>query len=394
MNNSNFNTWIIITFIYASSISVLFFQISSPFLIKSIIVVTLLILTVILNTKKLNKYFLGYLISLIIIIGVNTLFVENPMYVLGDGINLLLYSAIPFYIFSTQSIRIEELLRKWHGVAVVFTLLMPIYYILRMNYVITYYEIGLLAYYNILAIFIYNKFNKSFLNLFMGAINLIILGILGSRMVFIASILSIFVIFLVFSSKRKLSYYIKIFSVAFASLLVFTNLLSLLTALNVSLTNRGINSRNLSLFIQQLQGTATNDSILSGRQEIYPVVIEYIKENGFFPSGFGVARTLTQGKYYHSHNFLTEMILIFGLIGLVLVGALIFFQIYKNKNRLKVLSKSTELKVALVLLSSFLFRSITGTHFVTDVIFLISIAILLNLFAINETYNKTIKGVI
>ncbi|KGI86327.1 hypothetical protein JY98_08825 [Exiguobacterium mexicanum] len=394
MNNNNFNIWIIITFIYASSISILFFQLSSPFLIKSMIIVILLILTVIFNTQKMNRYFLGYLIGLIIIIGVNALFVENPMYVLGDGINLLIYSTIPLYIFSTQSIRIEELLVKWHKVAIGFTLLMPIYYFLRMNYVITYYEIGLLAYYNILAIFIYNKFKKSYLNLFMGVVNLMILGILGSRMVFVSSILSIFVIFLVFSSKKKLSYYIKLFSVVFASLIVFTNLLGLLNALNVSLMNRGINSRNLSLFIQQLQGTATSDSILSGRQEIYPVVIEYIKENGFFPSGFGVARTLTQGKYYHSHNFITEMILIFGFFGLVLLGALILFQIYKNKNRLKILAKSTDMKVALVLLSSFLFRSITGTHFVTDVIFLISIAILLSLFAVNGVHNRTIKGVI
>ncbi len=140
----------------------------------------------------------------------------------------------------------------------------------------------------------------------------------------------------------------------------------------------GIRSRNLNLFISQLSGKDTSE-FLSGRDSIYPVVLEYLRGNGAFPSGFGVARKLTNGLYYHSHNFFLEMILILGFLGFaILIGCFFIKMQVLFKNR-KHKNNKMMLEFIVILLSSFVVRSLTGTYFVTDVVFLTFLGIMLSI---------------
>lgn len=371
------NSWIIVIYIYATSISLLFAMFTSTFLLKNIIILFLIVLSLFINNFKFNKYFLYYLIALMIFLFSNAVLVDNPTYPLGDGLNLLFYSFIPFYIVSINGIVTKKIISYWLKAAIFFSLLMPIYYYLRITYVITYYEIGLIAYYNFFGLITYafiNKNNKLWIFIL---INLSVIGILGSRMTFLASILTLFIAYLVFSPKKNFIYYAKIILTFLLAGIIYLNLLNILNSINLFLLNRGISSRNLTLFIQQINGSASSDSILSGRQEIYPVVLSYIKERGFFPSGFGMARFLTEGKYYHSHNFLTELILIFGIFGLIILLTLTVVRIFEIKKNKYGYTESINYKLSFLIFISFLLRSITGTHFVSDVMFLISIALFL-----------------
>lgn len=374
-NREKISSRLIVIYIYASSISLLFSIWISDFLVKNVIILLLIFISLITNKFKFNKMFLYYITGIVIFTLINALLVDIPLYPVGDGLNLLFYSFIPLYLASINSIKINIFIEEWYKFAVFFSILMPIYYLLRTSYIITYYEIGLLAYYNFLSLIIYSFTRKSKKVWILALINLSILAIFGSRMVLLAAFLTTFVALLLLSSKKKIMYYFKILLLFILSGLLYINLLSILTSINSMLVERGINSRNLMLFIQQINGTASSDSILSGRQEIYPLVISFIRENGFFPSGFGVARFLTNGKYYHSHNFFTELILIFGFSGVLLLMSLAFARVYTiRKNNIKN-TDYLDYKIAFLIFISFLFRSITGTHFVSDVMFLLSVAL-------------------
>jgi len=205
-------------------------------------------------------------------------------------------------------------------------------------------------------------------------INLGVAAILGSRMVFVSSVLTAVLIFIIFA-RKNIKFYINLFLMSLLAVVVSYNLLNILTFMNETLGKIGIKSRNLYMFINQVKGGFENSIVLSGRENIYPVISEYLKENTIFPSGFGVARKLTNEVYYHAHNFLLEIILIFGIIGclVILVAALL---------KLKVLIKNIDfsenrimLHILTVLLISFFFRSLTGTYFMTDGIFLFCLGI-------------------
>jgi len=133
------------------------------------------------------------------------------------------------------------------------------------------------------------------------------------------------------------------------------------------------------LFITQLSGKSENAVISSGRDDIYPVIFKYIKEeNVFFPSGFGVARNLTDGAYYHAHNFFLEFILIFGLLGFSLFIVFFSVKVLAMRKWRKNVEDQIKFDFLLILSISFILRSLMGTHFIKDVIFLVCLGIILS----------------
>lgn len=97
--------------------------------------------------------------------------------------------------------------------------------------------------------------------------------------------------------------------------LVFFNLDALLSYLQTFLAENGIRSRNLTLLINQL---STSELYLASRDVVYQVAIDIIGSHNGLPAGFGVIRAATDGAYYHPHNIILQLVLLFGYVGAVL----------------------------------------------------------------------------
>jgi O-Antigen ligase len=387
VNVYKINSILLNFYLYLNAISLLFSPLINDFIIKNTMLFMMIGTCLLLNKFKFNMFFLVYITSLVTYVLLNALLVSEKGYALADGYNLILYSFIPVYLFSQSLLKIETLLYYWYKFSLGFTFLIPIYYLLRIKGYISYYDLGLVAHLNII-IQSYNIFSSAthrklpkYLLLFL---NLVVVGVLGSRLVFLSSVLSIFLIYFLFVKKKSFKFFFSVISLTSISLIIYLNLIKILIFINSTINEMGLNSRNLTMFIAQLQGRYDDTTIVSGRDNIYPVILEYLKDHWFFPSGFGVARKLTNGAYYHSHNFILELLLIFGGMGLILFILGIIHRIYivmsYDVNREK-------WRILIILFFSFFLRSLMGTHFVSDVIFLMSLGIF---FSIKKETNQEI----
>lgn len=370
----NYNSLILVIYLYVSTIVVLLTPISSNELLRFFAVSLLLLITLIINKFRITKKNLLIFLFLVIIIAVNSIMVSHKNYVFSDGFNFLLYSSIPIYLLGSTNFNFNLFILYWRKSSIIFSLLIPLLFLYNSIGIASYYDLAFTLYLNSLILshnFIFHKKSKSGLMLLI--FNMIVLVFFGSRMVFFATFITIILAYLFSKDKKKLGFYFSLSLISAISLYIYNNLLNILIQFNSILASHNINSRNLFLFITQLKSSSDQTVILSGRDEIYPVVLEYISQHPLMPSGLGMGRVLTGGKYYHSHNFLLEISLIFGVVLASIILLLIVILIIKNIKNIK---KYYNLSLFLMLLVSFAIRSLTGTHFVNDVIFMILFSIL------------------
>lgn len=336
-----------------------------------------------INKFRLSKQLIYFYIIIMIILTINLLGSLNKNYVFVDGASFIIYSFIPIYLITQNLVSFHLFKSIWLKMAVIFTLLLPVFYLFRKNGIISYYDIGFLAHINLLILTYYifdrdSRYKMKRIVVYALA-NLFILTVFGSRMVLITTLLTIVITFFLVSDKKNIRFYINISGVFILSLLFTKNIENILAKLNVTLADYGIRSRNLSLFLSQLNEKNDSTLYLSGRDDIYPIVIEYLRANLFFPSGLGITRTITNNNYYHSHNFFLEILLIFGLFGSLVLISVYFYKfgyLYKYKDYLE---NRTKLYLLTILSVSFLFRSLTGTYFITDVIFLFCLGTIMSI---------------
>ncbi|OZU88242.1 hypothetical protein CIL03_11345 [Virgibacillus indicus] len=381
MNNIKYNSLVLVIYIYFTSISLLLAPFINDYFFKSTFLICLIIATLLLNKFKFTRKIIFFYGILTIFICLNLLFVSHKSYVIADGVNLLVYSFIPVYLIGQKVISFTLVKKNWIRFSVLFTFLLPIFYLYRQNGYISYYEIGFLSHLNILILVIHlvEQKRKSIKMIIFLVINVLILAILGSRMVLVASIITSVFTFILLSNKKSFTFYLKSFLMSALVLGIVFNLREILLYINNSISKVGINSRNLSLFISQLEGRIDESTLLSGRDDIYPIIIKYLGENGTFPSGFGIARKLTNGIYYHSHNFLLEMTLIFGITGLIILVSVFLYKIFILIISRKIGENQIMLRFLLILFISFILRSITGTYFATDLILLVCLGIIVSI---------------
>ncbi|MGP4064075.1 O-antigen polymerase [Oceanobacillus sp. M65] len=377
------NTFILVIYLYITSISLLLAPVMNVFVAKNILLIGLIIFTIFVNNLRITRKIVIFYVLLILFITINMLTVSYKDFVFADGVNLILYSFTPIYLLSQRIVSFTYFKGIWLKLAIFFTYSLPIYYIYRQNGLISYYDIGFLSHLNILII-LYSllviKKRRNIVMILYLITNVFVLAILGSRMVLVATVFTSLCTYFLLANKRSIKFYINTIIFFGLGLLISQNLISILIYINDTISSYGLRSRNLSMFIAQLSGSYDDfEMFLSGRDSIYPVVIEYLLEKGVFPSGFGVARNLTNGAYYHSHNFLMELMLIFGLFGFILILGVfgkklitLFKARYNQEN-------SIMFNLLGVLMVSFLMRSLTGTHFVTDVIFLFCLGVILSI---------------
>lgn len=337
------------------------------------------------NFRFNSNTLLGYLILLICIL-VNIFISEIKQFVIPDAINLLIYSFVPIYLLTLRRIDMKYLVDKSLQFATYLAIALPYFYYLRQNGFINYFELGIVCHFIIILVLIDMMIKKTniYLSYILLGLGSIIGLIYGSRTVVLASVACYIVSLFFNSEKNKLKYNLFVMSILGLLIFLVSNLKTIVETLALQLASAGINSRNIVLLANMLE-SGSLDQVSSGREDIYPVVINYILNHPLAPSGFGVSRVLTNGAFYHSHNFLLEIFLILGVpLGLFFLSWIILkiFKLYYQNIRIT-------FTVVIILFVSFFVRGIFGTHLVSDQVFLLVIGFLVS---DNSFENNKVKG--
>lgn len=354
-----------------------FFDEQQITIIKYLITLILIAYALFINNFKMKTYFLIFLIMCLIYMFINVLLVSYKDFVFIEIIAIFISSFLPIYLVTLDRINYKFLINIWFRIANIITLLSPIYIYLYSNKLIEYYQIGYFTHLNILIMTYYLFVQKKtgIKNLIYLCINLALSIVLGSRMLLISSILTSIATMIFLVKRKNAKYYFQLILAGCSFFYVALNIEKVLILIQGIASKFNINSRNLQMFIAQIKGSSI-ESVSSGRDNIYPIVLEHINNRFGMPSGLAVTRYITNERFYHAHNFLLESILLFGIVGVILLSVWYTFRVYHFFR----LRKHFEYKFAIyfILTVSFLIRSITGTYFLTDSLFMISFAILIS----------------
>lgn len=369
-NNISANTLIVL--LYTMPIAYLFTLIISAHYLKFIIWSGLLtyIIFYLLIKGMLRIKILLITLSFILILLLNIVLADNIAYVFASALIVFFKMAIVILTISHTNNLVEILLKKWYKASIIFTLLLPYYIYILNNQYINYMDLSRILFINTIGIVLYYIYNKELKNLIWAilCINAVASLFFGSRMYTLLIVISI--MYLLYSQYYKKS---KLF-VILISIFILGLYIKIIpiVELFISITNNlGIRSRNLNLFLDYLK--SSNEGLyLSGRDDIYDIVVNYLANNGFSPSGLAKVRYITEGRYYHSHNIFLEYFLVLGFILgsvlLIIYLCRIFILIYYSKYK-KIIG------IAIVLNLYFLAEGLTGSNFVENTIFWLAIGI-------------------
>ena len=345
----------------------------STYIAQYLIILSLFIYALIINRCRFKKSFLLSLIGLITLSSLNVLLAKEQSYVIPDALNFFVFLIIPLYVMTSNKVDYKYLSKLLFNNAIFLTLLLPYFYYLRQNNYINYFDMGIVCHTSIICMGVHyaTSSKNKFLDIIIVSINLIVGLIFGSRTVVLASVVVVIIAIIFQSKKKSLGYWISIVSIALIAIFFVYNIQEILMMISDILQANNIRSRNINLFILQLQSNSITE-VFSGRNEIYPIIIDYLSLSGFLPSGFGMARVITNGNYYHAHNFILEIFLILGI-----PLSLLFFAVILNKIS-RLLKHNKYLKIFIMLnLVSFSIRGVFGTHFITDTFLLIGLSCLI-----------------
>lgn len=374
------NSIILIFYLYMGVL----FNLLSPILtnkqisnINYIVTILLIIYALFLNDFQMPKQCIVLLLAMSLYMVTNLLFVQYKYFVLVEIFIIFTSCILPLYIITIGDIRYKEFLEVWYKITKILTFMFPVFVILYLKSFIKYSDIGHYSHLNslILMYYIFVLRDLKLGNILCLVINITMGLIMGSRMLFAASIGTGIAMTLFISKKKDYKYYIRVFVVTVMIIAVMLNIKVILNYLQSIMTEYGLSSRNITLFIAQIEGGDIS-TISSGRDKIYEVVIDYIKDRSGRPGGLAVTRYITEGKYYYSHNIFLDFILLLGTKGTILF---IIWFIYRNYKFFKV-RKYNYYRYVLyfMLMVSFLIRSIAGSYFVRDKFFLLAFSILVS----------------
>ncbi len=310
-------------------------------------IIQIILILFLVSFNKINKKVCVFLCLFITAICINYIIVDYKYYVLVEGIQAFLGIAIPCLAISNSKFDLEHFLKKWCDFSQKNLLLVLMSIILFKEKVVHYSIFTSICVPNV---FIFStmillgkeKYKKYII---IASINILSIIIFGGRMAGIVSLCMIIISFIYSTNIKSKKKILICFMITIVAIVVLNNLEDILLDLNNQLANKGLNSRNVTLFIEQLK---KHELYVTGRDEIYKKCFDYIQDKSGFPGGFGVPLYLTNGEYYYSHNLILQLLINFGIFGTMLLIILICFKMLKIK---KYESKDYFKLIAFMLLS-------------------------------------------
>ena len=326
--NTNLTNILLVIYIYMPFIkNIMEDTMGISFIIGYIITIFLSILVILDNFviyRKVKYFFAFFSIAIII----NASLVDYYKYVLVEGVQALISIGVAIIIINSPKFSFNEFIDSWYKFAIKgWLIIIIVLYLFKID-MLHYNVFTNICIPNICIIgyrfLYYNELNLNSFLVFL--FNILIATLFAGRMsAFISNLILFLVIFL---SKQIPNYVQKIYK----SILILIFLLmvaifvekELLYLFQSLFEYFGISSRNINLIINYFE---TGDIHLTNRDILFSLCYEKIKQQAWFPNGFGVILKLTDGKIYYAHNVFLQLLLQFGIGGCIILIYVFFCRI-------------------------------------------------------------------
>lgn len=296
-----------------------------------------MLITSIYINRKINIKLILFLLAILIMFFMNYLLVDYRHLVIVDFINFLRAGLITLY-FTSQINDYEDLIKWWYRVALIS--------ILVCNYMLPYFmennmymDFGIFITYSfiIIALCFYNKYNKNTtLNLILMIFLFLEICLFANRGSIIISLLVV-LYYEVLNLKQSTNYKIifKLTIISFIGSYLIFHMEKILDKIISILNYYNINSYAITKIVLTLQHGVINES--SGRDKIVDICMDIARNSGYMPNGIGYFTYVTNGKYIYPHNIILEILITFGIIGVVIflgyvINMIIKYNTYKKYN--------------------------------------------------------------
>lgn len=279
-------------------------------------VAALIIIFIVRNVKKINRYSILVLFSLLFFILISSFNIENAEQITKIITNYSYLTNYLFWIaFATVSTpyRFNTVLEKIsYTVIVVNTikLLTGGYAISSFTNDVENMAFGFetIIYWAILTQSSFQK--RTPFNVLISIFSGLLLVVYGNRGILLVIVITIFVYTLIYLNIKKKALIFSIITITGLFLIAFyKNIMLFFYNIAISM---GMNSRNIEMLL------ASNFFDSNGRSDIWASDIELIKNNPFFGSGIGADRVASDGIY--SHNLFIELLVNYGVFGGTLIS--------------------------------------------------------------------------
>lgn len=331
---------------------------------------------ILFRIRRVSIRLIRFLIIYVLVAAINVLVVSYKYYAAVDAFSGMAVFLPALLIMDSSSFDLKDFLSVWRKFAFYSTLLSPIAVMLMQNRVIDY---GVFTYLNLPNCIIFSYYimtkpngNKSRISLLiMDLLNFAVILVFGGRMAAFAAAFSIFIGYLISSSVKLYKKYILIILVGVLGILVISNLNTILRYFQLVLDKHNLNSRTLSLLIEQFE-SGNPGLYLTRRNVIYDEVVDYIIDRRGLPGGFGVSLSISNGQFYHPHNLFLQLAVMFGCLGGVLFIAVILYRLVLLK-RVRLLF---EYQFTLLLLIEYVVISFTGGSILNNYVAILGIGMI------------------
>lgn len=291
--------------------------------------IAVVIFTSIYVNKNINLKFTFIVISFTIFFILNYISVEYKNLVLEEFLNFFRSGILILYLASKE-LDYKDLIKYWYRIAIISFIvcnLMLSFFVKRNLYM----DFGIFMTYNfiIFCTYVYKKYNKKkIFNLILVSICFVEIIIFANRSSILICIFTIAYYEIIKIKKNKIYISIlKLFSIFGLSIITFMNLGKVLNSLVYILNNIGVYSYSINKAILSLQNGFIAES--SGRDDILSLTMDIAKNSYYMPKGVRYLDYITHGEYLYTHNIFTDILLTFGILGLILFVLYMTYITYK-----------------------------------------------------------------
>lgn len=280
--------------------------------------------------KSINLKFIYIVLFFVIFFIINYLSVDYKYLVAEEFLNFFRSGILMLYL-SSQVVDYKSLIKWWYKISILSFIICNVF----LNYFIKnnlYMDFGIFMTYNfiIFCTYLYKNYNeKVILNLVLVTICFLEIIIFANRSSMLICIFTIIYYEIInFNKKNAHIKILKLSILALSSIFVFININEILKKLINSLNNMGIYSYSLTKIILSLQNGFVAES--SGRDDILHITMNIVKNSHYMPNGVRYLDYITNGGYLYTHNIFTDILITFGIVGLVLFLLFIIYITYKK----------------------------------------------------------------
>ena len=370
INKYKINAFLIVLFVFMSSVTMPIKNFTRNGSIIWLITILGIIISFFIN-RKIDKNYLFFLITSLILILLNILIVEYSSLVISELFEFIKFGLIPLYL-SSNKFDYDSFVDYWYKFSIV-NFVILVYYIPnvinnKLNYMVfgislVYSFVGFITYF-----YIKNKYKV--LNLIIVIIIVILIFIFGNRSSLLIC-LSIWLFMKLYNIRNSFKKVISLFIMITISIVAYINIFNILKGINIFLQKIGIHSYSISKYIMAIDNGFIKST--SGREELAKLSIDIIKSNPLKPHGLKYFTYFT-GRIY-PHNLILDLSIVFGLLGAIFIIGFLIYLIFKSKY---IKNESFEIILSEIIVLEFLWLFFSGT-FIEESIFWIIIGVLMQI---------------